>query len=45
VPAGDRDGGGPALAVHGLSKRFGDRVAFQDVSLQLIDPGQEAERG
>jgi ABC-2 type transport system ATP-binding protein len=25
----------PALAVHGLSKRFGDRVAFQDVSLEV----------
>src|SRR5213078_2580617 len=25
----------PALAVHGLSKRFGDRVAFEDVSFQI----------
>jgi ABC-2 type transport system ATP-binding protein len=25
----------PALAVHGLSKRFGDRVAFQDVSFEV----------
>jgi ABC-2 type transport system ATP-binding protein len=27
--------GAPALSVHGLSKRFGDRVAFQDVSFEL----------
>jgi ABC-2 type transport system ATP-binding protein len=26
---------GPALSVHGLSKRFGDRVAFEDVSLEI----------
>jgi ABC-2 type transport system ATP-binding protein len=26
---------GPALAVHELSKRFGDRVAFQDVSFEV----------
>jgi len=25
----------PALAVHGLGKRFGDRVAFQDVSFEI----------
>src|SRR5512133_113255 len=25
----------PALAVHGLSKRFGDRVAFQNVSFEI----------
>jgi ABC-2 type transport system ATP-binding protein len=25
----------PALSVHGLSKRFGDRVAFQDVSFEI----------
>jgi hypothetical protein len=27
--------GGPALSVHGLGKRFGDRVAFEDVSLEI----------
>ena len=27
--------GAPALSVHGLSKRFGDRVAFQDVSFEI----------
>jgi ABC-2 type transport system ATP-binding protein len=26
---------GAALSVHGLSKRFGDRVAFQDVSFEI----------
>src|ERR1700741_4307995 len=26
---------GPALSVHGLSKRFGERVAFQDVSFEI----------
>jgi ABC-2 type transport system ATP-binding protein len=26
---------GPALAVEGLSKRFGDRVAFEDVSFEI----------
>jgi ABC-2 type transport system ATP-binding protein len=26
---------GPALAAHGLSKRFGDRIAFQDVSFEI----------
>jgi ABC-2 type transport system ATP-binding protein len=25
----------PALSVHGLSKHFGDRVAFQDVSFEI----------
>src|SRR6201986_1948585 len=30
-----RDTAGPALSVHGLSKRFGDRVAFQDVSFEI----------
>jgi ABC-2 type transport system ATP-binding protein len=25
----------PALSVHGLSKRFGDRVAFEDVSFEI----------
>jgi ABC-2 type transport system ATP-binding protein len=28
-------GGAPALSVHGLSKRFGDRTAFQDVSFEI----------
>jgi ABC-2 type transport system ATP-binding protein len=27
--------GAPALSVHGLSKRFGDRVAFEDVSFEV----------
>jgi len=27
--------GGPALSVHNLSKRFGDRVAFDDVSFEI----------
>jgi ABC-2 type transport system ATP-binding protein len=26
---------GPALSAHGLSKRFGDRVAFQEVSFEI----------
>lgn len=26
---------GPALSVHGLTKRFGDRVAFQDLSFEI----------
>jgi ABC-2 type transport system ATP-binding protein len=26
---------GPALSAHGLGKRFGDRVAFQDVSFEI----------
>src|SRR6201995_3252301 len=30
-----RDTAGPALSVQGLSKRFGDRVAFQDVSFEI----------
>ena len=29
------DGPGPALAVRHLSKRFGDRVAFDDVSFEV----------
>ncbi len=28
-------GGAPALSVHGLGKRFGDRAAFQDVSFEI----------
>lgn len=31
----DRATGGPALSVHGLGKRFGDRVAFEDVSFEI----------
>ena len=31
----DGNSGGPALTVHGLSKHFGDRVAFQDVSFEI----------
>src|SRR5579863_7817053 len=27
--------GGPALAVSGLSKRFGERVAFEDLSFEV----------
>jgi ABC-2 type transport system ATP-binding protein len=27
--------GAPALSVHGLGKRFGDRVAFQDLSFEI----------
>jgi ABC-2 type transport system ATP-binding protein len=34
VPSGGK-GGAPALSVRGLSKRFGDRVAFQDVSFEI----------
>ena len=34
-PTRNRDRGAPALSVRGLSKRFGDRVAFQDVSFQI----------
>ncbi len=30
-----RGSGAPALSVHGLGKRFGDRVAFQDVSFDI----------
>jgi len=33
VPAGKRSG--PALSAQGLTKRFGDRVAFQDVSFEI----------
>jgi ABC-2 type transport system ATP-binding protein len=35
VAVSDRKSGEPALSVHGLSKRFGDRVAFQDISFEL----------
>ncbi len=30
-----RKTGAPALSVHGLGKRFGDRVAFEDVSFEI----------
>jgi ABC-2 type transport system ATP-binding protein len=33
--ASDGKTGTPALSVHGLTKRFGDRVAFQDVSFEI----------
>jgi ABC-2 type transport system ATP-binding protein len=33
--ASERKSGGPALAVERLTKRFGDRVAFQDVSFEV----------
>jgi ABC-2 type transport system ATP-binding protein len=33
--ASDRKRGAPALSVHNLSKRFGDRAAFQDVSFEV----------
>ena len=33
--ASDGTSGPPALSVRGLSKRFGDRVAFQDVSFEI----------
>jgi len=35
VAVADRKSDEPALSVHGLSKRFGDRVAFQDISFAL----------
>jgi ABC-2 type transport system ATP-binding protein len=35
VAVSDRKSGAPALSVHRLSKRFGDRVAFQDISFEL----------
>ena len=35
----DGESDAPALSVHGLSKRFGDRVAFEDVSFE-IDHGE-----
>ena len=35
VEAPDAARGGPALSVHNLSKRFGDRMAFQDVSFEI----------
>ncbi len=35
VAASDGKRSGPALSAHSLSKRFGDRVAFQDVSFEI----------
>ena len=35
LASADGNRGGPALSVHGLSKRFGDRVAFQDLSFEI----------
>jgi ABC-2 type transport system ATP-binding protein len=35
VAASDATRGTPALSVHNLGKRFGDRVAFQDVSFEI----------
>ncbi len=35
TPSRGRDSGGPALSAQDLSKRFGDRVAFDDVSFEI----------
>jgi ABC-2 type transport system ATP-binding protein len=35
VAATEREKSGPALTAQGLSKRFGDRVAFQEVSFEI----------
>jgi ABC-2 type transport system ATP-binding protein len=35
VPSSAGDSGAPALSVDHLSKRFGDRIAFDDVSLEV----------
>jgi ABC-2 type transport system ATP-binding protein len=35
VAASEANRGAPAISVRGLSKRFGDRVAFQDVSFEI----------
>ena len=35
VPRLDESGGPPAIAVHGLTKRFGQRTAFSDVSFEV----------
>jgi ABC-2 type transport system ATP-binding protein len=35
MPPSAGNSGVPALSVHGLSKHFGDRVAFQDVSFEI----------
>ncbi len=35
VVASGANNGAPALSVHGLSKRFGDRAAFEDVSFEI----------
>jgi ABC-2 type transport system ATP-binding protein len=35
APQTDTTAGGPALSVDHLSKRFGDRVAFNDLSFEV----------
>jgi ABC-2 type transport system ATP-binding protein len=35
LPSGDSREGGPALSVRGLTKRFGERVAFDNVSFEI----------
>src|SRR5262252_1709734 len=35
LASADGKRGGPALSVHGLTKRFGDRIAFQDLSFEI----------
>jgi ABC-2 type transport system ATP-binding protein len=35
IPAGTNDRGAPALSADRLTKRFGDRVAFEDVSFEI----------
>ena len=40
VAASDAARDAPALSVHNLGKRFGDRVAFEDVCFEVgYDPG------
>jgi ABC-2 type transport system ATP-binding protein len=35
VAASNAHGGAPALSVHSLGKRFGDRAAFDDLSFEI----------
>ena len=35
VAASEANRGAPAISVRGLGKRFGDRVAFEDVSFEI----------
>ena len=35
MAASDAQSGAPALSVHSLGKRFGDRVAFDDLSFGI----------
>src|SRR5262252_3619643 len=35
LASADGKRGGPALSVHGLTKRFGDRIAFEDLSFEI----------